>query len=201
MVSIIFIINTINVIINYQPSVIWINILSSGIGYIILFSTMRSSRNKIEKIIFFLVSFIFIVTPIVLSSYQAFLDDNINMFIYVISLVCMVLIVIIVSMMSNRTRYGRYMYKKINGYKKYLLGVTEEDIDKELENNKNLFYDILPYTYVLGISDKWFDKFKFNKMREPAWYDTSKFDLKVFNKDIKNIYSDLFIALKSNNKK
>ena len=201
MVSIIFIINTINVIINYQPSVIWINILSSGIGYIILFSTMRSSRNKIEKIIFFLVSFIFIVTPIVLSSYQAFLDDNINMFIYVISLVCMVLIVIIVSMMSNRTRYGRYMYKKINGYKKYLLNVTEEEIDKELENNKNLFYDILPYTYVLGISDKWFDKFKFYKMKEPSWYDTSKFDLKVFNKDIKNIYSDLFIALKSNNKK
>jgi hypothetical protein len=201
MVAVIFVMNTINVIINYQPSAIWINILSSGIGYIILFSTMRSCRNKIEKILFFLVSFIFIVTPIVLSSYQAFLDDNINMFIYVISLICMVLIVIIVSMMSNRTRYGRYMYKKIIGYKSYLLNVSEEEIDKELESNKNLFYDVLPYTFVLGISDKWFDKFKFYRMDEPTWYSGGKFDLKVFNKDIKNIYSDLFIALKSNNKK
>jgi len=201
MVALILVINTINVIINYQPSVILINIISSGIGYIILFSSMRSNRNKIEKIIFFLISFIFIVTPIVLSSYQAFLEDSINLFIYIISIICMVLIVIIVGMMSNRTRYGRTMYKKINGYKRYLINVTEEDIDKELESNKNLFYDVLPYTFVLGISDKWFDKFKYYRLKEPTWYKCDKFDLKGFNKDIKNIYSDLFIALKSNNKK
>ena len=93
------------------------------------------------------------------------------------------------------------MYKKINGYKRYLINVTEEDIDKELESNKNLFYDVLPYTFVLGISDKWFDKFKYYRLKEPTWYKCDKFDLKGFNKDIKNIYSDLFIALKSNNKK
>ena len=102
--------------------------------------------------------------------------------------------------MSNRTRYGRTMYRKINGYKTFLTNVTDEEIKNELKNNKNLFYDILPYTFVLGISDKWYAKFKDITDKAPSWFATDKFDLKSFNKDIKDIYSDVFIALKSTKK-
>ena len=200
MAAIIFVINTINIIIDYQPSVIWINVLFGGIGFILLFVGMYGTNKKIEKILFTLVGFIFIVVPIVLTSYKAFVIDTFNLFIYVIGIICMILITIIVSLMSNRTRYGRTMYRKINGYKTFLTNVTDEEIKNELKNNKNLFYDILPYTFVLGISDKWYAKFKDITDKAPSWFATDKFDLKSFNKDIKDIYSDVFIALKSTKK-
>ena len=36
--------------------------------------------------------------------------------------------------------------------------------------NPNYFYDILPYTYVLGVSDKWIKKFETITMQAPNWY-------------------------------
>ena len=33
-------------------------------------------------------------------------------------------------------------------------------LESQLEKNPNYFYDILPYTYVLGISKEWIAKFQ-----------------------------------------
>ena len=38
--------------------------------------------------------------------------------------------------------------------------------------NPNYFYDILPYTYVLGVSDKWIKKFETISLQAPSWYDS-----------------------------
>lgn len=44
------------------------------------------------------------------------------------------------------------------------------------------FYDILPYTYVLGISDKWIEKFETISLQAPTWYDSSYiFDISSFD--------------------
>lgn len=196
--AIIFIINTINIIIDYQPSVIWSNILFGGIGYILLLLGLRNKNNKIEKILYTLVSFIFIVSPILLTSYKAFLSDSINLIIYFISFICMISIGVIVNMMSNRTRYGRNMYRKISGYHDYLVNCSDEDILKEM-NKHNLFFEVLPYTFVLGISDKWMEKFQDKDVEIPEWYVGENDKEKVYH-DLKNIYSDIFIALKSNGK-
>ncbi len=202
MMAVIFVINTYNVIIDYQPSVIWVNIIFSGIGYILLLANLSHGRSRMERILFILSSIIFIIVPILLSSYKAFIFDLINLIIYFVSILCMVIIAVIVSMMSNRTGYGRRMYKKILGYKEYLINATETAIDEEMKINKELVYDVLPYTFVLGMSDKWIEKFKFYTLKCPKWYECDKFDLMIFYKEIKNIYSDLFIAIRSNmNKK
>jgi uncharacterized membrane protein len=39
--------------------------------------------------------------------------------------------------------------------------------------NPSYFYDILPYTYVLGVSDKWISKFESIAMQAPDWYVSS----------------------------
>ena len=50
---------------------------------------------------------------------------------------------------------------------------------------------------VLGISDKWIDKFRDIKIDGPSWYVVDNFELDEFYLDIMNIYSDIFIALKN----
>lgn len=48
--------------------------------------------------------------------------------------------------------------------------------------NPTYFYDILPYTYVLGVSDKWIKKFESITLRAPEWYDSdSPFDMLSFH--------------------
>ena len=47
--------------------------------------------------------------------------------------------------------------------------------------NPTYFYNILPYTYVLGVSDKWIKKFESISLQAPCWYDSSNsFDVVSF---------------------
>jgi uncharacterized membrane protein len=38
------------------------------------------------------------------------------------------------------------------------------------EKDPNMFYHILPYAYVLGVSDKWIKKFESVAIAPPEWY-------------------------------
>ena len=39
-----------------------------------------------------------------------------------------------------------------------------------MEQDPEYFYHILPYTYALGVSDKWIKKFESIAMQPPRWY-------------------------------
>jgi hypothetical protein len=198
MIILIFIINTFDILLEYQPSVIPINIIIGGLGYLLLFGGYLSHDKPVEKALYFLVALIFIIVPIVLTSYMAFVQDNLKLSAYIVGLLCMCVISIVMNAMGNRTVYGNLMYNKINSYKQFLINVDESKIiTEEKYNNSNLLYDVLPYAIVLGISDKWMKKFKDSNIGAPAWYKCNNFKLDVFYQDVKNIYSDIFIALKS----
>ena len=98
----------------------------------------------------------------------------------------------------QRTRYGNKMLNKINAYKTYLLTCKNAVIEKELRENKNSIYEVLPYTLVLGVADRWIDKYREKELEKPEWYVSEEFKLSEFYTDIMNIYSDIFIALKNN---
>lgn len=197
LIIIVIVVNTSNILLEYQPSVIVINSIASCIGYILLLSSLLSKNKIIEKVLYGLVALIMIVSPIILTSYEAFLQDNLNTISYVLGIVVILVIACISNTMSNRTVYGNLMLNKIKAYKNYLLSCDKDLIEKELKNNKNCLYDILPYSMVLGISDKWIDKFRDIKIDRPSWYVVDNFELDEFYLDIMNIYSDIFIALKN----
>ena len=50
-----------------------------------------------------------------------------------------------------------------------------------VNQNPSYFYNILPYTYVLGVSKKWISKFETINLKSPDWYDSpSDFDMHSF---------------------
>ena len=199
MIAIIIVLNITNIFIEYQPSAILINSILTVIGYILLLNSLLSKGKVIEKFLYTLVALILIVSPIVLTSYQAYLQDMLYLVIYVIGIVSMLIIACISSTMRDRTKYGNKMLNKITAYKNYLIECDEDIINNELELNNKCIYEVLPYTLVLGISDRWIDKFRDKKLEKPEWYvSNDKFELKDFYLDILNIYSDIFIALKKN---
>ncbi|MGN1052200.1 MAG: DUF2207 family protein, partial [Candidatus Scatosoma sp.] len=72
----------------------------------------------------------------------------------------------------------------ILGFKDFILYTEEDKIKFMLQENPQLYYHILPYAQVLGVTKEWEDKFKNIDMKAPLWYrgDTfTVFDYLMFN--------------------
>ncbi len=187
-----------NMLFEYQPSNIFINVIVGFLGLVIMLGTMTSKNYQlIEKVLCTMVGLVLIVSPIILTSYLAFVQDVLYIAAYIIGIVCIISIAITSSLMNNRTTLGNYMYRKIVAYKSYLVNVSEEEIQEEMNKNENYFYDVLPYVLVMGMSDKFYNKFENIPMKAPDWYEINKFNLEDFYEEAKNIYSDFFIAMKN----
>ncbi len=198
MIAIIIILNVTNIYREYQPEAILLNCILTIVGYVVLLNSVLSKGKLFEKFLYTLVALIFIVSPIVITSYEAYLQDIVYTIVYIIGIVSMLVISIVSHMLSDRTKYGNKMLNKINAYKNYLVECNNGTVEKELRLNKTCLYEVLPYTLVLGISDRWIDKFRDKKLSKPSWYlIDGKFELDSFYLDVMNIYSDIFIALKN----
>ena len=73
--------------------------------------------------------------------------------------------------MPKRTPYGNEILGKIRGFKNFLETAEKDKLEAMVNSNPTYFYDILPFTYVLGVSDKWIKKFETINMQAPSWYD------------------------------
>ena len=74
--------------------------------------------------------------------------------------------------MPKRTPYGNEMLGKLRGFKRFLETAEKEQLESMVTKNPTYFYDILPFTYVLGVSDKWIKKFETIALQAPDWYDS-----------------------------
>ena len=75
--------------------------------------------------------------------------------------------------MPKRTAYGNELLGKIKGFKNFLETVEKPKLEELVMQDPSYFYNILPYTYVLGVSDKWISKFETISLQAPNWYDGS----------------------------
>lgn len=61
-----------------------------------------------------------------------------------------------------------------------------------VEKNPTYFYDILPYTYVLDVSNKWIKKFESISVESPTWYDgIGSFSMTTFSTFVDSTMSSM----------
>lgn len=82
--------------------------------------------------------------------------------------------------MPKRTAYGNEMLGKIRGFKRFLETAEKPQLEKLVQQNPEYFYNILPYTYVLGVSEKWISQFETIALKAPDWYDSTN-DFNIHN--------------------
>lgn len=61
-------------------------------------------------------------------------------------------------------------YSEICGFKQFLLAARADELELMVEENPNYYFDILPYCYVLKITEKLKPKFDKIVMDGPSWY-------------------------------
>lgn len=88
---------------------------------------------------------------------------------FMIYLFCMIITFFEVHM-SKRNAYGAKMLGRVLGFKEYLETTSKEQLETMVMKNPQYYYDILPYTYVFGISKKWMKKFEVLAIKAPTWY-------------------------------
>lgn len=70
-----------------------------------------------------------------------------------------------------RTDEGTKLFGSLIGLKQYIAATEKDRIKILAKENPSAFYDILPYAYVLGVSDIWIKKFEDLVLPTPEWYE------------------------------
>lgn len=161
--------------------------LPAAVGVAVMLSSvcLFSNGNIVGRI---LSSIVFLAGGI--AAYWLLLNDSFSIAngwyqgAYIFSLAASFIVMFFNSYMSKRTPYGTEMLGRIRGFKNFLETAEKERLEALVTENPQYFYDILPYTYVLGISDKWMKKFESISVEAPTWYagtHYSTFDFMVFH--------------------
>lgn len=132
--------------------------ISSCLEKIISKKINDSASNKRMNITLVLLV-ISVVSWVVSYLYINDMNPKYNL-LYLVSFISIFITGFISIFMDRKTTYGEMINAKILGFRDYLNTAEKDQINDCVLKNPNYFYDILPYTYVLGISKKWIDNFE-----------------------------------------
>ncbi len=118
------------------------------------------------------ICWIAIVVMLILSSFLFYVTYAIpaKVLVYCVGLMVYIAAFVLSFFVRKRTDEGHEILQKIKGFKMFLEEAEKEKLELLVEETPEYFYDILPYAYVLGVSDKWIDKFESIAIEPPHWY-------------------------------
>lgn len=79
------------------------------------------------------------------------------------------------------TDLGASVLGRLIGFRNFIERAEKQRIELLAEENPSYFYDVLPFAYVLGITDKWARHFKGIALAPPAWYTDTYSTGRVFS--------------------
>ncbi|MDD3241589.1 MAG: DUF2207 domain-containing protein [Bacilli bacterium] len=117
---------------------------------------------------------------------------------YLTGFISNLVLITVAKFITKRTEYGNKILGEIYGFRNFLELAEKEKLELLVSENPKYFYDILPYTYVLGLSDKWINKFESIAIEQPDWYSSnSTFNMLMFNNFMHSTLSDVNSAMAS----
>lgn len=111
--------------------------------------------------------------------------DTVYLIGFILCMVCTYLIYFFYLIVTKRTEYGNKVLGEINGFKKFLETAEKDKLESLVHDDPAYFYNILPYAYVLGVSDAWIKQFEGIAIAPPEWYESADtFDYYRFNRSL-----------------
>ncbi|MFA5676299.1 MAG: DUF2207 domain-containing protein [Christensenellales bacterium] len=91
-----------------------------------------------------------------------------------------IVLLLLTMVMHKHTKQGAEWLAKLIGFKEFIEKAEKDRIKVLVEQNPSYFYNVLPYAYVLGVTDKWAKNFKNIGIQPPDWYSGS-YGVSMFN--------------------
>ena len=99
---------------------------------------------------------------------------------YIVSAILLSLQVLISFWMEKKTQKGMMYEAQVNGFVKYIKTAREDELKEMVMEHPTMFFDILPYTYIFGISKLWINKFSNIEIEKPEWYTGNVYSAMAF---------------------
>lgn len=174
MVISIYLLITVRPIIEYGDiSMLPFALIFPGIGFTVLSAMVFGKTHLFLKLFGFVWGMGFGGIPWAIMVLPTLLINPIYLVAYISGLICIFIIVMLFKIMPKRSVYGNEILGKIRGFKTFLETAEKSKLEALVFQDPSYFYNILPYTYVLGVSDKWIEKFEVIAQSAPDWYEGS----------------------------
>jgi len=199
MILITYVIITVKPVLEYGgASTLFFALLFPGIGFTVLFGMLFGKTKAAVKIFGLIWGLGFGGAPWAFLLLPALLADPMYLAAYVVGLACVFVMVMMFRIMPKRTAYGNELLGKIRGFRTFLETAEKPKLEELVLQDPAYFYKILPYTYVLGVSDKWIKKFEVIALQAPDWYDgRSAFSVAAFGSFMDSTMSSATAAMSS----
>lgn len=145
-------------------STIWL--IMTGVVGLGVYSRKNNFLSLVLKILFTFV--------VITMGYSNFYLMSVNEFPHRISSLLFIVIFVInlsiIANMTRRTKQGTRWYGQALGLKKFIEVAERDRLIQLVEETPTIFYDVLPFAYVLGVTDVWSKKFESIAIEPPQWY-------------------------------
>lgn len=169
-------------VIDFAPTSILIMICFITLFYMPFIFAVFAMKNALVIRIFVGLFILFHASMFYTSLIGSYIIGTLPIVNIIIAIICSVIIILISGKFNYRTEFGNKIYGRIIGFKKFLETAEKDQLEHLVMENPAYFYDILPYTYVLGVSDKWIKKFESIAIEPADWYESSAtFNIITFN--------------------
>ena len=85
-------------------------------------------------------------------------------------------------LMGKPTPLGTKLIGQVRGFRRFLATAEKNKLEALVKDNPSYFYNILPFTFALGVSDTWIKQFRDIALEPPDWYSSpTAFDVIRFS--------------------
>ena len=129
-----------------------------------------------------LLGVVFLIGPWAVAVLPTLTQNRMYFITYMIGIISIAILVLFATIMPKRTSYGNEMLGKIRGFRRFLEIAEKPQLEALVNKEPEYFYNILPYTYALGVSDVWMSQFETIALQAPTWYESKNpFSTHTFN--------------------
>ncbi len=180
MIIAIFILITTKPVLEYGESeILLFALLFPVIGFSMI---IASILGKVPKLFGLIWGGMFGGMPWALMVLPTLTQNTMYLIMYIIGIISIAAITVFAKIMPKRTPYGNEILGKLRGFKRFLETAEKPQLEALVNENPEYFYNILPYTYALGVSKVWMDQFETIAIQAPDWYSGySAFSVHEFN--------------------
>lgn len=200
MIIVLFILITVKPIVEYSEdgiATLPFALLFPGIGLTMLIGSLIGVI-EMPKIFGVIWGGMFGGVPWVMMVLPALTQNTMYLIMYIVGIVCISIIMVFAKIIPKRTPYENEILGKLRGFKRFLETAEKPQLESLVSQNPEYFYNILPYTYALGVSDVWVNQFETIALQAPDWYDSrNDFDMSNFSSFMTSTMSSATTAMSS----
>ncbi|MBQ6450112.1 DUF2207 domain-containing protein [bacterium] len=101
-------------------------------------------------------------------------------------------------LMGKPSPLGTQLIGQVRGFRRFLATAEKNKLEALVKDNPSYFYNILPFTFALGVSDTWVRQFRDIALEPPEWYSSpTAFDVVHFSHFMNNTVSSAKSAMTS----